>query len=111
MVVRTRTCVKFLQVEAETPEVPLAWKREDRGGDLVNAYQYLKGGGREDRAGLFSVVPSARTKGNEHKGEHRKFHSGEISFLRVLSTGPGSLESPQSVLGAFLCNLTYTDLL
>jgi len=30
-------------------------------GDLRNAYKYLQGGGQENRARLFSVVPSDRT--------------------------------------------------
>jgi len=42
--------------------------------DLVNAYKYLKGGCQVDRARLFSVVPSNRTRGNGHKRKHRKFH-------------------------------------
>ncbi|PKU29319.1 hypothetical protein llap_20377 [Limosa lapponica baueri] len=44
-------------------------------GDLINASKDLKGGLREDGAGLSSVVPSDRVRGNGHKLEHGKFHS------------------------------------
>ncbi|KAJ7409182.1 hypothetical protein WISP_116069 [Willisornis vidua] len=40
-------------------------------GDLINAYQYLKGGYEEDGSRLFSVVPSNRARGNEQKLMHR----------------------------------------
>jgi len=37
-------------------------------------YKYLMGQNREERVRLFSVVPSDRTRGNEHKLKHMKFH-------------------------------------
>jgi len=42
-------------------------------GDLRNASKYLQGGGQEDGAKLFPVVPSDRTRGNGHKVKQRKF--------------------------------------
>jgi len=43
-------------------------------GELINAYKYLKVGCQEGGARLFSVVPSNRTRSNEHKLKQRKFH-------------------------------------
>jgi len=43
-------------------------------GDLINSHKYLKSGWQEGGTGLFSVVPSDKTRGNGHKLKQRKFH-------------------------------------
>jgi len=42
-------------------------------GDLIDVGIKPKVGHKEDRARLFSAVPSDRTRENEHKREHRRF--------------------------------------
>lgn len=42
-------------------------------GDLITVYKYLLHGIKEEGARLFSVVLSARTKGNGHRLEYRRF--------------------------------------
>lgn len=41
--------------------------------DLIDVYKHLRGGCQEDRAGLFSVVPSNRMRGISHYLKHGRF--------------------------------------
>ena len=54
-------------------------------GDLINVYKYLKSGGKQmDKARIFLVVCSIRTRNNGLKLECRKFHTNmQKSFFTV----------------------------
>jgi len=79
--------------------------------------KYLQGGHQEERAKLFSVVPSDRTRGNGHKLKQRKFRLNmrkNFLTLRVtehwnrLPRGVGkspSLEKLKTHLDTVLCSL------
>lgn len=42
-------------------------------GNPINGYKYLQGECKEDRARLFSVLPSDRAGGNGHSLKHRSY--------------------------------------
>jgi len=91
--------------------------------DLLNAFKNLQGGGQEDGARIFSVVPSDRTRGNGHKRKQRNFQLNmrKNFFPRRVTEHwnrlpRGAVESPsletfKPRLDVVLCNLLWVTLL
>ena len=69
-------------------------------GDLINVYKYLKGGCQEDRARLFSMVPSVRRKKFLTLTVTEPWHR-----LPREVVDPPSLQILKTCLHAHLCNL------
>jgi len=76
----------------------------------MKVHKYLKGGCKEDRDRLCSVVPSDRTRGNGHKLKHGKFplnirkHFFTVNVTKHWHRLPGEVvESPS--LGIFTSHL------
>jgi len=126
--------LRFFLNRRQLPGVDEEWQRgkwrcwfsalaASEGRDLINAYKYLQGGCQEDRARLFSVVPSDRTRGNGHKLKQRKLQLNRrknFFTLRVTEPWPRlpreAVESPsleifQTHLDAVLCILLWATLL
>ena len=47
-------------------------EKRNLGGNVINVSNYLKRGCKDNRARLFSVVPSDGTRDNGHKLKHRR---------------------------------------
>lgn len=93
--------LKHLSYEERLIRARTVQPRREKARRNLSVYKYLKEGCKEDRARLFSVVPSARTRGSGHKLEDRRVPLN-ISNPSVLcgwqSTGAGCPEKSWSLL-------------
>ena len=74
-----------------------AWRRVFSGGPY-QCILILRGGCREDRARLFSVVPSDRTRGNGHKLIRRRFTLNISKHLVTVSVNESWPRLPTEVV-------------
>ena len=99
---------------AETPGS--TQPREQKTGNLINVYKYLKCGRHLDEDRLFSVMCSDTTWSNGQKLEHRKFHTNmwkNFFTMRVTEhrnrlprmVVESPLEISEICMDAHLCNL------
>ena len=70
-------------------------------GHLICVYKYLKGACKEG-AGLFSVMPSDRTRGSGHKLKHREVPSGHQETLFHSEGNEALSQFAQRGCGVFL---------
>jgi len=69
---KTMRGLEHISYEKKLRELGLfSLKKRRLRGYLLNAYKYLGGGCQANGAKLFSVVPSAKTRGKGHKLKHR----------------------------------------
>lgn len=111
--------LEHLPYEVRLNNVGLFSLRKRRlGGELINVYKYLEGdGGQMDKARLFLMVCSYRTRSNDLKLERRKFCTNIWkNFFTVRVTehrnrlprevvDSPSLEIFRTCLDAYLCDL------
>lgn len=77
---------------------PAQTKRKGLRRDLSDVHRYLKGGWKEERARLFSVVLNNRTRDSGHKLKHKRFSEyqeipfhcgGDLELVQVAQGGGG----------------------
>lgn len=70
---------------------------------LINVYKNLKGGCKDNRARLWSVVPNARTRDSRHNLEHVNFQLNIRKARGWLNTGAGCLPTHPISTTSWFC--------